>query len=911
MRALTFTVVCLAWLPATARAEESLSPNMVTAIKAATVFVKIKTPEIAGSGSGFIIKTENDTAYIVTNRHVIEPKEVEVVIERRPAAPRASGRGSRRGGIPGFPVMPTPIPVPGFPGQPRSEERPRTTYVPRIVVHEYKNVDVTVVFRSGTTDEESVHGQLVAIDPDEDLAIVKARGVKQMPKPIGYLQEPKLAETMPIYTFGFPLGDELATSKRSPAITVGKGTVSSLRTDDDGNLAFVQLDAALNHGNSGGPVVDAQGRLVGVAVARIEKDESVNISLAIPGHSVSRLLQGRLDKATFATVRDKDDNVTVRVTAAVVDPLNRIKSAEFDYLAAKSVADKPKPTDALDAVGKCRKLKLTVENGKATGTFLLKKGITEVALLHQTVAIYGDGKRTHSNNLEEIVRVAPRAAAQPATAIAGNPSGGQAQPGQAQPAAGARIFGGAFGPQFRDAAPPKGMLIGFDVGLGKWGDKDIVGALRPIFVNEHGEEVKGELHGTDMSRSVQVKAKKGYAVGGITAKSVAAVDAFCLTFMKIDKDHLDPNDKYESEWVGDGGTLPPVNVSGNGKPAVGLAGCASGNSCTAFGLIFAPDTPNPGVAGPVVPGARAGGRRFGRSRVPGQPAVMTPQPAAPPAKEPEPLTAEARSEILRDLKSASGQTVKNAAFRLVAAKVDDNRGEVSAALAASMKGLNDWDRPAVLDALAAWGTENCESALIEASSSNNPAVRGKALEQLGNKFKDQAAIAAIGKAFTVDRGAASAAMRKVGPAGEKALFPIVKSKDFWARNDAIGVLAEIGGEKSLRLLKRELKTSFANGNPLETGPFNDAISRITRRLESDPSYSAADDPAKPRQRAWSDLTGTFEVEATIVVVKDYKVTLKKADGKEITLPMEKLSDEDQDYVKEYLKATAKPKNPFE
>jgi hypothetical protein len=250
---------------------------------------------------------------------------------------------------------------------------------------------------------------------------------------------------------------------------------------------------------------------------------------------------------------------------------------------------------------------------------------------------------------------------------------------------------------------------------------------------------------------------------------------------------------------------------------------------------------------------------------------------------------------------------------LVAAKVDDNRSEISAALAASMKGLNDWDRAAVLDALANWGTENCEDALIEASASNTFFVRGKALELLGKKFKDPAAIAAIAKAFSADRGAASSAMKKVGPAGEKALFPIVKSTDFWVRNDAIGVLAEIGGEASLRLLKRELRTTFANGNPLETGPFNNAISAISKRLESDPKYSPSDDPAKPRQRAWSDLTGTFEVEATIVAVKDYKVTIKKADGKEITIPMERLSDDDQEYVKGYLKGTAgaKPKNPFE
>ncbi len=100
------------------------------------------------------------------------------------------------------------------------------------------------------------------------------------------------------------------------------------------------------------------------------------------------------------------------------------------------------------------------------------------------------------------------------------------------------------------------------------------------------------------------------------------------------------------------------------------------------------------------------------------------------------------------------------------------------------------------------------------------------------------------------------------------------------------------------MLKRELKGSFSRGNPLETGPFNSAIDKITKRLESDPNYSSADDPTKPKARMWSDLSGKFEVEATIEAVKDYKVTLKKTDGKEITVPLETLSDDDQDYVKE-------------
>ncbi len=417
MRRVTCTVVLLACLPMAARAQQALSPQMVTAIKAATVFVKIKAGSMAGSGSGFVIDTAGDSAFIVTNRHVVEPKvaEIFVVPDRRYGDLR---RGStRRPGpnLPGFPqpfVPPLPV-MPGMPGFGQREEEPR--YSARVVVHQFKNTEVTAVFQSGMKQEESATGSVVAVDPDEDLAVVRVRGVKQTLKPIKYVSEPQLAETMPIYVFGFPLGEDLATGGRNPAITVGKGSVSSLRNGDDGNLSVVQLDAALNHGNSGGPVVDAEGRLVGVAVARITEDDSQNISFAIPTRAVSRLLQGRLDKAVLIATKGNDDRMTIHVSAATIDPLQKIKSAEFHYLSASTVSNKPKPSDPLHALPGCRTLKLKIENGVASGEITVKKGLNTIALLHQTVSIGENGKRATSDNRLESVAIAvlPKPAAAP------------------------------------------------------------------------------------------------------------------------------------------------------------------------------------------------------------------------------------------------------------------------------------------------------------------------------------------------------------------------------------------------------------------------------------------------------------------------------------------------------------------
>ena len=52
-------------------------------------------------------------------------------------------------------------------------------------------------------------------------------------------------------------------------------------------------------------------------------------------------------------------------------------------------------------------------------------------------------------------------------------------------------------------------------------------------------------------------------------------------------------------------------------------------------------------------------------------------------------------------------------------------------------------------------------------------------------------------------------------------------------------------------------------------------------------------------RTWNDATGAFSVEAQFVGVKEGKVMLKKADGKIVAVPLDRLSKEDQDFVAEH------------
>lgn len=75
-----------------------------------------------------------------------------------------------------------------------------------------------------------------------------------------------------------------------------------------------------------------------------------------------------------------------------------------------------------------------------------------------------------------------------------------------------------------------------------------------------------------------------------------------------------------------------------------------------------------------------------------------------------------------------------------------------------------------------------------------------------------------------------------------------------------------------------------------------------------PAAKLPAEAAKPR--TWTDSTGKFSVEATLADIKDGQATLKRTDGRTVTLPVERLSQADQDYLKELQKAAAES-NPFE
>jgi hypothetical protein len=137
---------------------------------------------------------------------------------------------------------------------------------------------------------------------------------------------------------------------------------------------------------------------------------------------------------------------------------------------------------------------------------------------------------------------------------------------------------------FRDVGPAGSVLVGVQVTyIERFGGPKVRSA-QPIFRSGSGQNhYLGKIHGEVVPPVTAFVAKPGYAVGGLITHTGLTVDGFCLVFMKVDGDRLDPGDTYNSPWIGDEKGGGPGQVSSKGEVVVGLQG-RSGNEVFALGL---------------------------------------------------------------------------------------------------------------------------------------------------------------------------------------------------------------------------------------------------------------------------------------------------------------------------------------
>jgi S1-C subfamily serine protease len=136
---------------------------------------------------------------------------------------------------------------------------------------------ITLTFADGSKSP----GTVTAQDPEKDIAVVSPDAPPGAPPAV--LGNPaSLAIGSDAYIVGNPFG---LTGSMSTGVV--SGLDRSFRRKDTGQVisGLIQVDAAVNPGNSGGPLVDANGAVVGIVTALInptQQDVFIGIGLAVP-----------------------------------------------------------------------------------------------------------------------------------------------------------------------------------------------------------------------------------------------------------------------------------------------------------------------------------------------------------------------------------------------------------------------------------------------------------------------------------------------------------------------------------------------------------------------------------------------------------------------------------------------------
>jgi S1-C subfamily serine protease len=175
------------------------------------------------------------------------------------------------------------------------------------IVTNYHVVGAAQSVHVSFSNSDSMKAQIVGKDPSTDIALLKVEASSQALKPLDLGNSDTVQVGDQVAAIGNPFGYDRSISA---------GIVSALQrslTSPDGSPIdrVIQTDAPLNHGNSGGPLLNAQGQVIGVSSAISAGDTglqgNIGIGFAIPINTVKDVVaqlkvHGRVDHPLFGVL---------------------------------------------------------------------------------------------------------------------------------------------------------------------------------------------------------------------------------------------------------------------------------------------------------------------------------------------------------------------------------------------------------------------------------------------------------------------------------------------------------------------------------------------------------------------------------------------------------------------------------
>jgi hypothetical protein len=196
---------------------------------------------------------------------------------------------------------------------------------------------IKLAFGDGSTEP----GELVARDQQNDLALLRIRRKFDPARVAVFREAPPLRPGDSIVVLGYPLSGVLASG---PNLTVGNVSALAGLGDD---TRYIQISAPVQPGNSGGPLVDTSGHLVGIVTAKLDAlrvaraigDVPQNVNFALKAQLAREFLDSKL-------ISYKTAQSTTRLAPADVGDIARPFTVYIACTKNERVASAPAPERA-------------------------------------------------------------------------------------------------------------------------------------------------------------------------------------------------------------------------------------------------------------------------------------------------------------------------------------------------------------------------------------------------------------------------------------------------------------------------------------------------------------------------------------------------------------------------------------
>ena len=166
------------------------------------------------------------------------------------------------------------------------------------VVQDAEKLTVTL------NDKRELPARIVGIDPATDLAVIKIQANNLQFIPFGNSDSARIGE--PVLAIGNPFN---LTSTVTAGIISAKARYMNIINNpgvESTIESFIQTDAAVNSGNSGGALVNGRAELIGINTAMMDSSVAENMGLAIPISDVTGEVESMMNQETRETVSDNE-----------------------------------------------------------------------------------------------------------------------------------------------------------------------------------------------------------------------------------------------------------------------------------------------------------------------------------------------------------------------------------------------------------------------------------------------------------------------------------------------------------------------------------------------------------------------------------------------------------------------------